>query len=53
MPPAPSSTRAGRAPIEALKLERLRGLLREVLPRNAFYAAKLSRVADPAGLESR
>jgi phenylacetate-CoA ligase len=52
MPPAPSSTRAGRAPIEALKLERLRGLLREVLPHNAFYAAKLSRVADPAGLES-
>ena len=34
-----------RAELEAFKLDRLRGLLRDVLPQNAFCAAKLSRVA--------
>lgn len=33
-----------RAALDAFKLDRLRTLLREILPRNAFYAAKLSRV---------
>jgi phenylacetate-CoA ligase len=40
-----------RAALDAFKLERLRGLVQELLPRNAFYAAKLSRVAA-GGLES-
>jgi phenylacetate-CoA ligase len=35
---------ATRAALDAFKLDRLRGLLREVLPRNAFYAAKLAHV---------
>ena len=43
---------AGRTAIESLKLDRLRGLLREILPRNAFYAAKLARVADPCRIGS-
>jgi len=34
-----------RADLERLKLERLRSLLRTILPTNAFYAAKLARVA--------
>jgi phenylacetate-CoA ligase len=33
-----------RAALDAFKLDRLRRLLREVLPRNAFYAAKLAHV---------
>ncbi|MFM8735935.1 MAG: phenylacetate--CoA ligase family protein [Pirellulales bacterium] len=41
-----------RTAVEALKLERLRRLLREVLPHNAFYAAKLARVSEPAGIAS-
>jgi phenylacetate-CoA ligase len=32
-----------RQPVESRKLDRLRGLLREILPHNAFYAAKLAR----------
>ena len=40
-----------RADLDALKLERLRALLQEILPHNAFYAAKLARVGT-AGLES-
>lgn len=36
---------ATRAALDAAKLERLRGLLREVIPANAFYAAKLGGVA--------
>ncbi len=35
---------APRASLDAFKLDRLRRLLREVLPRNAFYAAKLAHV---------
>ena len=52
----PRDARPARSPvrdaIEARKLDRLRGMLHEVLPRNAFYAAKLSRVADPLGIRS-
>ncbi|MFM8413996.1 MAG: phenylacetate--CoA ligase family protein [Planctomycetota bacterium] len=40
-----------RAALDAFKLDRLRNLLREILPRNEFYAAKLSRV-DVDGLKS-
>ena len=40
-----------RAALDAWKLDRLQAVLRDVLPRNPFYAAKLARV-DPAGLES-
>jgi len=43
---------ASRADLERLKLERLRTLLCEILPRNRFYAEKLARVsAEPASLE--
>ena len=35
-----------------MKLSRLRGLLREILPSNGFYAAKLARIAAPAGIAS-
>jgi phenylacetate-CoA ligase len=41
-----------RASIDALKLERLRALLGEILPHNAFYAAKLSRLNAATALES-
>jgi phenylacetate-CoA ligase len=33
----------GRGGLDALKLERFRGLLREILPHNDFYATKLAR----------
>lgn len=33
-----------RTALAAFKLERLRGLLREIVPHNAFYAAKLAHV---------
>ncbi len=39
--PAPQS----RAELDWLKRERLRSLLREILPANSFYAAKLARVS--------
>jgi phenylacetate-CoA ligase len=42
----------GRAALDATKLSRLRGLLREILPSNGFYAAKLARIAAPAGIAS-
>jgi len=44
---AASSTSAwsSREHLDALKLERLRGLVRAILPHNRFYAAKLSRVS--------
>jgi phenylacetate-CoA ligase len=35
---------ATRAALDAFKLDRFRRLLREILPRNAFYAAKLAHV---------
>jgi len=40
-----------RAALDAWKLDRLRAVLQDVLPRNHFYAAKLARV-NFAGLES-
>jgi phenylacetate-CoA ligase len=36
---------SSRAAVQAHQLARLSGLLREILPHNAFYAAKLARVA--------
>jgi len=52
----PRDDRPARSPardaVESRKLDRLRDLLREVLPRNGFYAAKLSRVPDPTGIRS-
>ena len=39
-----------RADLEALKLGRLRELIRAILPRNRFYADKLGRVTDAADL---
>lgn len=41
-----------RATLDALKLARLRSLLHVILPGNAFYAAKLARVAEPAAIDS-
>ncbi len=43
---------ASRAALDALKLDRLRGLVREILPHNEFYAAKLHRLDDPTALVS-
>jgi phenylacetate-CoA ligase len=40
-----------RAALDGWKLDRLRSLLREILPANGFYAAKLARV-DHAAIES-
>ena len=52
----PRDDRPARSPardaVEARKLDRFRSMLRDVLPRNGFYAAKLSRVADPQGIDS-
>ena len=48
--PVSFSVSSSREQLDALKLERLRGLVREILPHNRFYAAKLSRV--PAELPS-
>ena len=42
----------GRAAVDALKLARLRGLLRDILPHNHFYATKLARLPDPASIAS-
>ena len=42
----------GRAAVDALKLARLRDLVREILPCNHFYATKLARITDPAGISS-
>ena len=43
---------ASRAALDALKLDRLRALVREILPHNEFYAAKLDRLDDPTALAS-
>jgi phenylacetate-CoA ligase len=40
-----------RAALDAWKTDRLRAVLRDVLPQNSFYAAKLARV-DPTGITS-
>jgi phenylacetate-CoA ligase len=47
--PSPADSRAA---LDVLKLARLRGLLHEILPGNAFYAAKFARVPEPTALES-
>ena len=39
-----------RSALDALKLERLRGLLRTILPHNGFYAEKLARVGDASAI---
>ena len=39
-----------RRDLDALKLDRLRALLRMILPHNRFYAEKLARVAEPAAI---
>jgi phenylacetate-CoA ligase len=43
-PPDAAGSFPTRAALDAFKLDRLQTLLREILPQNAFYAAKLSRV---------
>lgn len=48
----PTARPTTRADIDALKLDRLRALLRDVLPHNAFYAAKLARLPDAAAIGS-
>ncbi len=40
----PGSAPRSRRELDALKLDRLRGLLRTILPHNRFYADKLARV---------
>ena len=49
---SPADPDHGRKALDALKLERLRGLLREILPRNEFYASKLARFPQAGGIES-
>ena len=41
----PASLTHAREQLDQLKLERLCGLVREILPHNRFYAAKLARVS--------
>lgn len=41
-----------RSALDALKLERLRGLLRTILPHNRFYVEKLARVGDATAIAS-
>jgi phenylacetate-CoA ligase len=43
--PSSTSPSISRKQLDALKLERLRGLVQTILPHNRFYAAKLARVA--------
>ena len=48
----PAAEHPTRESLEALKLERFRRLLADILPRNAFYARKLSRLAAPETIAS-
>lgn len=41
-----------RSALDALKLDRLRGLLRAILPGNPLYATKLARMSEPAAIKS-
>jgi len=41
-----------RDSLDALKLQRLRGMLAEILPHNAFYSGKLARFPRPDRIES-
>jgi len=43
--PASFSASSSREQLDALKLKRLQGLVRAILPHNRFYAAKLARVS--------
>jgi phenylacetate-CoA ligase len=43
--PSPTSASSSREQLDAIKLERLRGLVQAILPQNRFYAAKLARVS--------
>jgi len=52
MPSHAASAPGSRAALDALKLDRLRALVRDVLPHNEFYAAKFARLDDPAGIAS-
>lgn len=53
MPAPPRRDRTtARAEIEALKLDRLRGVLRHILPQNGFYAAKLARFPAATAIAS-
>lgn len=49
--PSERAAPATRAALDAFKLDRLRGLMRSMLPHNNFYESKLGRVAV-AGLDS-
>jgi phenylacetate-CoA ligase len=44
--PSSFSASPSREQLDALKLERLRALVREIVPHNRFYAAKLARVSS-------
>jgi len=41
----PAAASTSREQLDALKLERLRGLVQAILPQNRFYAVKLARVS--------
>jgi len=43
--PSSFSASSSREQLDAIKLERLRGLVQAILPQNRFYAAKLARVS--------
>ncbi len=49
---SPADSDRNRDALDALKLERLRGLLREILPSNEFYASKLARFPRACDIES-
>ena len=49
---SPEDSDRNRDALDALKLERLRGLLREILPRNEFYASKLARFPQARDIDS-
>ncbi len=52
MPSRPTAAAPSRAALDALKLDRLRAMLRTVLPGNRFYAAKLGRVKNAGDIAS-
>lgn len=48
--PAPQIAADCRERLDELKLDRIRALVREILPHNRFYAAKLGGLPPPGGL---
>lgn len=52
MPDSAAPLHDSRRSLDALKLERLRGLIKVILPSNRFYAAKLARLADAGSIDS-